>query len=445
MALQDLTSRQNVLELIKLMPEENRITAWAASNPPLAMEAELWEKEPKRAARFTVDTVTEAISFIERTETLDALYESDKRAKVSEAASDRIYRLQRIQQMRLAGTPLVTSYPGSGGLGKMTAEATLAELNDVPLNQAAYKITAQGYRLDEHAIETWVHGLSPDTFRELLGERNTTKQPAVLEEMLNRGMLNEVFASDAANLTLATVLSKRMEADANVARHFIARRVEPAVYPKMRWTPEGLEVLKANRRYSDLLYMRMMSMQEIVEHAHGLTMEEIDRLLAFHPTCQELLMLEGDVLALAAKGERLSNTIVLNFDKAVGMSEELTRVILLNSDSRVVVTALRLMDETQQRSFLADFRSLRDEDGKQLLHAVGQESESAENIALMWLLLEYVPNPLMRNINSHWLGRAMVSRVCTELETSDWKTFFTLVQDFSGTVDELLQTIKALR
>jgi hypothetical protein len=43
------------------------------------------------------------------------------------------------------------------------------------------------------------------------------------------------------------------------------------------------------------------------------------------------------------------------------------------------------------------------------------------------------------------MAAAMVDRVTESLDETDWQTFFKLVHDFSGTLDELLATVKALR
>jgi len=445
MALLDLTSSRASLDLINQLPAGLRTIAWAAANPPLAAEAALWQTEPRRAARFSVDTVVEALTYIDDETTLDALHEGDKRLNVQNAASSRSYELARLA--RQAESPVVPSLRTTQrGHGLRSESATIEALTSGDMADAARTLFAENYRLDQDVVKQWLTALTAEDFSALIAANHANSTPPVVEAMLQRGHMNEAFSQQVTAMTLCAALAPTLAIDADIAKRLLSRHIHPAGWRKLRWTDDGLNVFKDARQYDTLLSMRAIDMAGIIEHAQGLLINEVEELIAVQLSAVELELMQPEVLRLARAGHRLSPHVVEAYSTVPNLSPELRHLLLLNTDPRLLVKNLRQMAPDAQRSFVEEFSAFRPNDVPALFAAVGEEPETPGSTTLLWLLCEQMPNPLLSATRQRsWMAAAMVDRVTESLDETDWQTFFKLVHDFSGTLDELLATVKALR
>jgi hypothetical protein len=444
MALLDLTTDRSTLAFIKHLPPCLRHKAWAAANPPLAAEAELWRAEPRRAARCSADTVIEALEHNDDIIVVDLIHDTDRRTNVRNASYQRRRELKHLQDYPETATavPRVTSNTLT-----RSEDETLAVLNNPCLETVAYNLFRDSYRMDEQTVSEWVKALSDERFEALVTAQRANSYFPVLEEIVRRGYFDQIVNNTALNRrTLVEAMSRHIVIDADLATQLIAKGLHTSMWNAVPWTAEALVELKKAREYVTLLHMREISMDEIVESANGLSLDEISNLLRVGPTARELAVLHDEVLVAASKGGMLPGSIIEAYFNKPMTSPELQHLLLLNSEPRAIVGALRKKSFEEQQQFLHEFNTLRSDAFLMLLIAIGQEVRTEATVALMWQVCQFLTKPVSAvSSMSGWPVEEFVKQLTVELEETDWKTFFKLMSDFSGSLDELISTIKALR
>jgi hypothetical protein len=439
----DLTVKYSVRMMLSAMDERTAAVAWRSANKQLAAEAALWKSEPRRIAKFTADTVSEVVSFTVD-EDLLAVLDTDRRTTVRDTVRTRRWDLERLAK-REAGLLDTSSVPNR--YGPLGPSDTLAALTHETLDELANALRHSN-RFHEPTVRAYLESLGDDELRTLLSKESMKNHDTLLSVMLVRGLRHEVFAAGSHITALASAFAQITELDADMLQRADGAGMHVfSLQGRSRFSADGIEWLQRNRKYAALLANHLMTLTDVCKHAGVFSMDELDSIITSAITSHQLRELEPYVLATCSAAQTASHTVVAAYDRVPAADQALVRELLLASAPRTIVNAmlempehevLEVLDELQRRGHMGEMQ--------RILSELSNIEFSDRAVFIADTLLQRVESPLgVRHRASGWVWQHIMSKVAAELEENDWALFFKLMEDFSGSLDELLGTIRALR
>lgn len=440
MALMDLQTSRERLAIVDKVGNDLRHTAWVAANPQLAAEVELWAQEPRRASRLNGDTVIEAISFCTDTYTIERLMDTDRRTSVKDAARERLRKLQSNQT-----APSGVVYRGAYSMQEYSEEAFLKEINSVALEEVAPHLDRWLWRFNSKYTESWLANLTDEQLAKVMTHRTAHGSDVLIGELLRRGRIDEAFQKAVDN-ALISALVKNCEINEDLYDRIRNRGIGSAG-PRFRFTPDGVAAVKRHRAFVTMIQNHLITVEELATEFGDFSIQELGEIFGSRMSEHELSVLEDPLLrSLTAIGGPAPGFIVHAYNRKVIRNKRLARLIALSDTPRDVLNYMLKLSTEDLKEALDEFQDMRGDDVASLLGYLGMADQTAESQALLELLLTRVPLQI-RSLSQigGWVIAEILERTTAKLEPGDWPLFFRLFDSFTGTVDELVMTITAVR
>jgi hypothetical protein len=432
----DMTTDRRRLQFIAALPQSSQIPAWRAANPPLAAEVDRWRTDVRRTAKFTAETVGEALSFIDDEPLLETIEDSERRNGLRTGARGRIWELKR-------ASSAPTSGPVTDAKTVFTTELLSGELQGVA-DQLKYIGT---HRVCNDTLRVWLQTLNDEELD--IVWQTAQPQPFLVTELLNRKKLKQLEASlkGTSISNIARPLQDMDELDADIARFAISMELAPGMLSKCRWNDEAISVFREARHYPTLLMMHQMSISDVLTHSIGLTLSELEAISSLDLTPREVTMLHDEVIRLEAEHGSVSSAVVYRLERAGNITAPLREVYVKNCEPHHIMHVLLQVEPEERERLISVIASHRPDAFERLFSWLNNTDESLSSVALFERLIpETGANVVMALQGGRgWVSKRIATLIATELSDDDWAVFFAVATGFPGTIAELIDTVKTLQ
>jgi hypothetical protein len=436
----DLQTSREKLAIVDKVGSNLRHTAWAAANPQLAAEVELWKEEPRRASKLNNETVVEAVSYAIDVPMLEKLQDTDRRTSVRDTISDKLRKLRNNQPQHNGYNQRYANQREH-----LSLEAFLKEAGGVELEEVAPLIERWAWRYNPQFIQDWLDGMTAEQLDKMLTHRLAYGSEPLIVELMRRGRIDEAFTK-AHDSTLISVLARHFDITEDLYDRLRARKLAGAG-ARFRFAPDGVAALKRHRAFSVMLHNHIITIEELANEFGDFSLDDLHEIFNVRMSDHELKVLEEPVLRyIASTGEAAPSFMVGVYNRKPVHNPTLAKLITLSDGPREVLTYLFGLQGTEMKEVLDEFQRLRGDDVSMLLNNLGMMDDSPKSREVLELLLTRAPLQI-RNLSQigGWVITEILDRMTAELEEGDWPLFFKLFDSFTGTVDELLMTISAVR
>lgn len=435
MAVQDMTTERRKLQFIITLPRSSQVPAWRAANPALAAEVERWRTDVRRTAKFTAETVSEALTYIDDKALLESIEANERRNGIRSDARSRIWDLQRAAAAASREAEPDTKVTFTNELFRGEIREVAEKLKFIPM-----------HRVCHGTLQQWLKGLSNEDLEAVWSVAQP--QAFLVTEMLDRKMLKQLETSlkGGSVTSVAVPLRSMVEADADIARFALSMGLTSGVIAQCRWTDDALAVLRENRQYPAMLLMRQMTMHDVLSHAGALTMSELEAITGMDLSPREVLALHDEIIRLEAAHGSVPPTVVYRLERAGEVTPPLREVYVRNCEPQRILSVLVEVGDEERERLISIVAGHRPDAFERMFGFLNNTDETMSSVALFERLLpETGANVLALSGGRGWVARRIAEKIAEELSDDDWGVFFAVAAGFPGTVAELIDTVKTLQ
>ncbi len=432
----DMTTDRRKLQFITMLPQSSQIPAWRAANPPLAAEVDRWRTDVRRTAKFTSETVGEALSFIDDEPLLESIEETERRNGLRTGARSRIWNLQRTASASTSGPVVDARTVFTTGLLSGALQEVAEQLKHVGT-----------HRLCFNTLQAWLQNLNDEELSSVW--KFAQPQPFLVVELLKRKKLDQLETSlKGTSITnIGRPLQDLDELDADIARFAISMNLPAGMLAKCRWNDAAISVLREARHYPTLLMMHQMSISDVLAHAISLTLSELDAITALDLTPREVVMLHDEVIRIEAEHGSVPPSVVHRLERAGNISAPLREVYVKNCEPHHIMTVLLQVETEEREHLISVIASHRPDALERLFSWLNNTDESTSSVALFERLIPETGANVVMALNGGrgWVAKRISAMIAEELSDDDWGVFFAVATGFPGTIAELIDTVKTLQ